>query len=630
MSDRRKLQAEIDRTIKKITEGAEEYENIWDKLHNASNVNQKEKYENDLKKEIKKLQRLREQIKTWCTSNEIKDKKELLANRKLIETLMERFKVVERETKTKAYSKEGLSVRMDPNEKAKHNTRKWINECVRNLNIQIDMCESETEALSGKKKKGNSQRLTELDEAIERHKWHTDKLEIILRKLDNGEMDPQSVDGIKEDIEYYIESNQDPDFAENEYLYDELDLEENENENSSTPVSDYKASKERIDDDVVGSAGPSSKTGRSDSVNSLASRSSQGSQNSLVKSTLTSRTEASNDDDKKRGKPDDSDVRPKTRQGAMGTKYSTLASSSPKQGSTPNSPSAPGPRPVRSQQAAQSPLPAYAAAAAAAASSSSGHPTALPSTSFQTSSHNPHASTGPPRPVVGHTAGGPDVMKGPGPLSYANRPFQQSTEIDGQNKTVGGNKDMRSMAGLLGSEQSSQGPQGEKVKDVLQRSQGPDSAGVQGGMPMDERIMALQVLEAGFRTMPEIIDDSRSKSYAPRNPYMTPPYYPQAPFSLSENPSLIKNFDVDTLFFIFYYQQGTYQQYLAARELKNQSWRFHKKYSTWFQRHEEPKAITDEYEQGTYVYFDYETGWCQRKKTEFSFEYRYLEDHDLA
>jgi CCR4-NOT transcription complex subunit 3 len=30
--------------------------------------------------------------------------------------------------------------------------------------------------------------------------------------------------------------------------------------------------------------------------------------------------------------------------------------------------------------------------------------------------------------------------------------------------------------------------------------------------------------------------------------------------------------------------------------------------------------------QGTYVYFDYETGWCQRKKTEFTFEYRYLEE----
>ena len=72
--------------------------------------------------------------------------------------------------------------------------------------------------------------------------------------------------------------------------------------------------------------------------------------------------------------------------------------------------------------------------------------------------------------------------------------------------------------------------------------------------------------------------------------------------------------------------QGTYQQYLAARELKKQSWRYHKKYLTWFQRHEEPKVTADEYEQGTYVYFDYETGWCQRIKSEFTFEYGYLED----
>lgn len=51
--------------------------------------------------------------------------------------------------------------------------------------------------------------------------------------------------------------------------------------------------------------------------------------------------------------------------------------------------------------------------------------------------------------------------------------------------------------------------------------------------------------------------------------------------------------------------QNTYQQYLAAKELKKQSWRYHRKYNTWFQRHEEPKVTTDEYEQGTYVYFDF-------------------------
>lgn len=89
--------------------------------------------------------------------------------------------------------------------------------------------------------------------------------------------------------------------------------------------------------------------------------------------------------------------------------------------------------------------------------------------------------------------------------------------------------------------------------------------------------------------------------------------------------------------------EGTKAQYLAAKALKKQSWRFHTKYMMWFQRHEEPKIINDEYEQvqmgsftyshlfffqGTYIYFDYEK-WGQRKKEGFTFEYRFLEDRDL-
>ncbi|XP_010792732.1 CCR4-NOT transcription complex subunit 3-like [Notothenia coriiceps] len=100
MADKRKLQGEIDRCLKKVAEGVEQFEDIWQKgkiwrseghlskLHNAANANQKEKYEADLKKEIKKLQRLRDQIKTWVASNEIKDKRQLVENRKLIETVI--------------------------------------------------------------------------------------------------------------------------------------------------------------------------------------------------------------------------------------------------------------------------------------------------------------------------------------------------------------------------------------------------------------------------------------------------------------------------------------------------------------------------------------------------------------
>merc|ERR1711942_86935 len=85
MAATRKLQAEIDRCLKKVAEGVEKFEETWQKVHNASNSNQKEKYEEDLKKEIKKLQRLRDQIKTWIASGEIKDKSILMEKRKLIE-----------------------------------------------------------------------------------------------------------------------------------------------------------------------------------------------------------------------------------------------------------------------------------------------------------------------------------------------------------------------------------------------------------------------------------------------------------------------------------------------------------------------------------------------------------------
>ena len=43
----------------------------------------KEKYEGDLKKEIKKLQRLRDQVKSWLGSSEVKDKTLLTEARKV-------------------------------------------------------------------------------------------------------------------------------------------------------------------------------------------------------------------------------------------------------------------------------------------------------------------------------------------------------------------------------------------------------------------------------------------------------------------------------------------------------------------------------------------------------------------
>jgi CCR4-NOT transcription complex subunit 3 len=89
----RKQQQEIDRTLKRIQEGLAAFDSIYDKLQTqvttpSSQNSQKEKLEQDLKKEIKKLQRHRDQIKTWAARDDIKDKKPLTDARKAIENVL--------------------------------------------------------------------------------------------------------------------------------------------------------------------------------------------------------------------------------------------------------------------------------------------------------------------------------------------------------------------------------------------------------------------------------------------------------------------------------------------------------------------------------------------------------------
>jgi hypothetical protein len=53
---------------------------------------------------------------------------------------MERFKVMERQAKTKAFSKEGLAAAamVDPREKERNRIREWLNDSVNSLNMQIE------------------------------------------------------------------------------------------------------------------------------------------------------------------------------------------------------------------------------------------------------------------------------------------------------------------------------------------------------------------------------------------------------------------------------------------------------------------------------------------------------------
>lgn len=69
-------------------------------------------------------------------------------------------------------------------------------------------------------------RIEGLKRHIEKHRYHIRMLETILRMLDNDSIMVDSIRKIKDDVEYYVDSSQDPDFEENEFLYDDLDLED--------------------------------------------------------------------------------------------------------------------------------------------------------------------------------------------------------------------------------------------------------------------------------------------------------------------------------------------------------------------------------------------------------------------
>ncbi|CEP07969.1 hypothetical protein [Parasitella parasitica] len=580
----KKLQAEIDRVLKKVSEGVETFDSIFDKIQSTTNSNQKEKYEQDLKKEIKKLQRLRDQIKTWLSSNDIKDKSTLMENRKLIESEMERFKNIEREMKTKAFSKEGLLQRekMDPKEKEKADACDWISTIVDELSRQIETAEAEIETLQGSSRKGKKdssklERTTELEHYIERDRWHINRLELILRLLENDQLSAERVVlAIQDDVQYYLECNQEPDFEEDELVYDDLNLEEEEemynigteehfvSEDVEEKTPSKKLKEKDNDDETSSLASSTRKTAPSSSPISS-------------KSTTTSSPKAPSSVPPTRS-PENT---------ARNLKFAHAAGSS--EGS-----------PTSSKDKVQSPKVVVPSAWAEPIKIADQiKPNTTPTlenksvTPISEEKSKLMSSSAPGTQVNGLSNG---VTKTP-PLD-ASLTQQPGAEVDARLPS--------SLADLAASFEAIKAKAAAAHEDNTQYTN--------------------RMLDASLQYVPDLIDSERPKVYQAQTPQLTPAYYPQQPLAIFDSPSLFEKFDMDALFFIFYYQQGTYQQYLAARELKKQSWRFHKKYLTWFQRHEEPKTITDDYEQGTYIYFDYEGAWCQRKKTEFRFEYRYLED----
>ncbi|KAK4191158.1 Not1 N-terminal domain, CCR4-Not complex component-domain-containing protein [Podospora australis] len=628
----RKLQQEIDKCFKKVGEGVAEFEGIYEKIEQATSQAQKEKLEDQLKREIKKLQRLRDQIKTWAASNDIKDKDPLVAHRKLIETQMEKFKAVEKAMKTKAYSKEGLSAaaKLDPKEQAKVEAGEFLADTVDTLEQQIEILEAESESIQATMKKGKghaakAERIAAIERIIERHKWHQGKLELIRRSLENGGVEPDQVNELEESIRYYVTDGQNDDFPDDEGMYDDLNLEEEEDAYGMNQDNDKGSSQDTqsIQDDTAPEPEPkpvAAPTGKQRTVADAVAGSTTRRPSAQLKSPLPT----------------------------LATVHSN---------STPSiSNGTPGP--VAMKPAALPTRPAeglkYASAAAAAAASDRNNvgiaplppppgatpvvTSSLPSSQPRTSTTN-SPSTAPIQPVAQEKAPAQAIQptkETPPPKSTTSKgkaPAQQpvahsAAESSSKAQSHGATNGIKPIEEEVEEEEEEQEEQEESIyhlpaslRDLVDSFEVTKKRPKSLNSPLTQRMQA-----ASDASKPETADAEPPRTRQPELKYNALAQFPQESLPILDDPRLYARIDPDTLFYVFYYKQGTYQQYLAARALKDQSWRFHKQYQTWFQRHEEPKAITEEFEQGTYRFFDYESTWMNRRKADFKFAYKYLED----
>ena len=106
----------------------------------------------------------------------------------------------------------------------------WLSDSIDRLNVQMDKFESDVEAntLALKKKKSDKEKMEKIDELkdrLEKHRYHVYQLETLMRMLDNATIAVDDVRSIRDDLEFYMDATEscDPDFTENEYMYADID-----------------------------------------------------------------------------------------------------------------------------------------------------------------------------------------------------------------------------------------------------------------------------------------------------------------------------------------------------------------------------------------------------------------------
>ncbi|KAI3403734.2 NOT3 [Candida oxycetoniae] len=218
---------------------------------------------NDLKKEIKKLQKFREQIKHWLSNDAVNTlgpvgtsyMGKLLENKSVIEDAMETYKSVEKQTKLKTFSNQSImmtfidsahgdeddedSEEIESSEEEDESeyeglseeavdSIKFFKDAISELKEQTEKSTHEHEKLAGKKLRKNNLSTIEakkekIQATIANNKFHQKKLRKLIKLLKNGSViEFNLIFALKGDIEQYLNTNGDYDFGKDTELYEDI------------------------------------------------------------------------------------------------------------------------------------------------------------------------------------------------------------------------------------------------------------------------------------------------------------------------------------------------------------------------------------------------------------------------
>ncbi|EGW30926.1 uncharacterized protein SPAPADRAFT_72826 [Spathaspora passalidarum NRRL Y-27907] len=581
----RKLQQEFDKTNKKIAEGLSSFDDIYTKLTTTEISSQKEKLESDLKKEIKKLQRSREQLKSWLSDSSIKlDKNLLQENRTRIEHAMDQFKDLEKSSKIKQFSNEGLELQSqktkfsrfggDGDDSKRVEALNYINDIIEQLNQQNETMEQEIESLGGQSKKGKGGASTSyavqssIDDfkyKIERNNTHIEKLENILNNLEEDKLDPAKIDDIKDDLEYYVENNQEEDYVEYDEFYDQLEVDE--------------------DEDVVEV---------------------QGSLAQMAAETINEEQQQQQQQQQQQPQPQPQSAKPQpgsatpaaapatVAQGSSPSPSTAGATTATSSGSTPNKrkPSiVPAPAPP--------PITAYSSAIKAAQQQIQNTP--------PPSNVAPATASAAPTTASSSASSTPAKMPPPG----LNQPKSQSASP------------LISKPKLAGSDDDSDTDAISRISSIIQSR-------LNNPLPFTS---ISNLVESSLLNCPDSFDAEKPRQYIPINIHPSSIDYPQEPMYELNSANYMRKFDNDTLFFCFYYSEAndSFGKWNAAKELSKRGWIFNTELKQWFlkdnknrsmsviQKEEEAEHATVDDDEANYKYFDYEKTWLTRRRENYRF-----------